>query len=174
MMMKNCFCGMVDRRKTFSLLFRRGHCQRSLPSQSPTHLEQVWTCTEPEFWLSWMKLYSCDNIHVFLLHGIPITISWWLIRNDMLDKLQKPVCKPGGIKLASASELSTKCGHYKSGFLGDTLEDLNWVSWFLYFIPVGAVILALTGCIIFSFTNSKCQKHVKKACHRKARPSSRS
>lgn len=92
----------------------------------------------------------------------------------MLDKLQKPVCKPGGIKLASACELSTKCGHYKFGFLGDTLEDLNWANWFLYFIPVAAVILALTGCIIFSFTNSKCEKHVKKACHPKARPSSRS
>ena len=84
------------------------------------------------------------------------------------------MCKPGDIKLASAFELPTKCGHFKSGFLGDTLEDLNWVIWFLYFIPVGAVILALTCCIIFSFTNAKCQKHVKKACHRKARPLSRS
>ena len=35
MMMKkmNCFCGMVDRRKAFSLISTWGHCQRSSPSQ---------------------------------------------------------------------------------------------------------------------------------------------
>ena len=29
--MTNCFCGMVDRRKAFSLISSRGHCQRSSP-----------------------------------------------------------------------------------------------------------------------------------------------
>ena len=29
----NCFCGMVDRRKAFSLISSRDHCQRSSPSQ---------------------------------------------------------------------------------------------------------------------------------------------
>ena len=29
MMMMNCFCGMVDRRKVFSLISSRDHCQRS-------------------------------------------------------------------------------------------------------------------------------------------------
>ena len=33
MMMMNCFCGMVDQRKVFSLIFSRDHCQRSSPSQ---------------------------------------------------------------------------------------------------------------------------------------------
>ena len=28
----NCFCGIVDRRKMFSLIFSRDHCQRSSPS----------------------------------------------------------------------------------------------------------------------------------------------
>ena len=28
------FCGMVDRRKTFSLISRRDHCQRSSPSRT--------------------------------------------------------------------------------------------------------------------------------------------
>ena len=31
MMMMNCFCGMVDRRKAFSLISIRDHCQRSSP-----------------------------------------------------------------------------------------------------------------------------------------------
>ena len=33
MMMMNCFCGMVDRPKTLSLVSSRDHCQRSSPSQ---------------------------------------------------------------------------------------------------------------------------------------------
>ena len=33
MMMMNCFCGMVDRRKAFSPISNRDHCQRSSPSQ---------------------------------------------------------------------------------------------------------------------------------------------
>ena len=33
MMMMNCFCGMVNRRKAFSLIPSRDHCQRSSPSQ---------------------------------------------------------------------------------------------------------------------------------------------
>ena len=32
MMMMNCFYGMVDRRKAFSLISSRDHCQRSSPS----------------------------------------------------------------------------------------------------------------------------------------------
>ena len=33
MVMMNCFCGMVDRQKAFSLISSRDHCLRSSPSQ---------------------------------------------------------------------------------------------------------------------------------------------
>ena len=33
MVIMNCFCGMVDRRKAFSLTSSRDHCQRSSPSR---------------------------------------------------------------------------------------------------------------------------------------------
>ena len=33
MMMMNCFCGMVDGRKAFSVISSQSHCQRSSPSQ---------------------------------------------------------------------------------------------------------------------------------------------
>ena len=33
MMMMNCFCGMVDQRKVFSLISSRDHCHRSSPLQ---------------------------------------------------------------------------------------------------------------------------------------------
>ena len=32
MMIMNCFCGVVDRRKTIRLISIRDHCQRSSPS----------------------------------------------------------------------------------------------------------------------------------------------
>ena len=31
----NCFCGLVDRRKVFSLISSQYHCQRSSPSRIP-------------------------------------------------------------------------------------------------------------------------------------------
>ena len=31
--MMKCFCGIVDRRQAFSLIFSRDHCQRSSPSR---------------------------------------------------------------------------------------------------------------------------------------------
>ena len=31
--------------------------------ESPTRRKQVWTCAEPEFRLSWMKLCNSDNHH---------------------------------------------------------------------------------------------------------------
>ena len=30
-MMMNCFCGMADQQKAFSLISSQDHCQRSLP-----------------------------------------------------------------------------------------------------------------------------------------------
>ena len=33
MIVMNCFCGMVDRRTVFNLIFSRGHCQRSSSTQ---------------------------------------------------------------------------------------------------------------------------------------------
>ena len=44
MMMMNCFCGMVDRRKAFSLISSRDHCQRSSPSRIS---DTPWTGLEP-------------------------------------------------------------------------------------------------------------------------------
>ena len=43
-MMMNCFCGMVDRRKAFSLISSWDHCQRSSPSWTS---DTLWTGFEP-------------------------------------------------------------------------------------------------------------------------------
>ena len=44
MMMVNSFCGMVDRRKAFSLISSRNHCQRSSPSRIS---DTPWAGFEP-------------------------------------------------------------------------------------------------------------------------------
>ena len=43
-MMINCFCCMVDRRKTFSLISRRDHCRRPSPSRIS---DTLWAGFEP-------------------------------------------------------------------------------------------------------------------------------
>ena len=44
MMMMNCFCGIVDRRKAFNLISSRDHCQRSSPSRIS---DTPWAGFEP-------------------------------------------------------------------------------------------------------------------------------
>ena len=63
MMMMNCFCRMVDRRKVFSLISSRSHSlSEILTIANLQHAAiRVWACAEPEFRLSWMKLCSSDN-----------------------------------------------------------------------------------------------------------------
>ena len=39
-LMMNCFCGMIDRRKGFSLISSRDQCQRFYHSESLTRCEQ--------------------------------------------------------------------------------------------------------------------------------------
>ena len=78
-MMMNCFCGMVDRRKAFSLISSRDHCQRSSPSRiSLWHAgSRVWTCAEPEFRLCRMKMnewWFCRINGSFAL--IAFSLSW--------------------------------------------------------------------------------------------------
>ena len=72
MMMMSCFCGLVDQRKAFSLISSRDHCQRSSPLRISDMPSRVWTCAEPEFRLSWMKLCSSDNHYTtpFVCYGL--------------------------------------------------------------------------------------------------------
>ena len=68
-MMMNCFCGIIDRRKAFSLISSRDHCQRSSPLRISDMPSRVWTCAEPEFRLSWMKLCSSESFIGNQFHG---------------------------------------------------------------------------------------------------------
>ena len=71
------FCCMVDQRKVFSLISSQDHYQRSSPIANLWHAtSRIWTCTEPEFRLCWMKLCGSDNHYTTapLCHGSWLTI----------------------------------------------------------------------------------------------------
>ena len=61
MMMMNCFCGIVDRRKAFSLISSWDHCQRSSSSQISDTPRAGFEYAEPESRLFWLKLCNNDN-----------------------------------------------------------------------------------------------------------------
>ena len=62
MMMMNYFCGMVDRRKSFSLISSRDNCQRSSPLWiSDTPRAGFEPAQNLSSGFSWMKLCSSDN-----------------------------------------------------------------------------------------------------------------
>ena len=59
MMMMNCFCGMVGRRKAFSLILSRDYCQRPSPSQISDTLRARFELTQN---LSWYLVeWSCEE-----------------------------------------------------------------------------------------------------------------
>ena len=59
MVIMNCFCGIVDRRKPY---FQPGPLSEILTISNLRHAaSRIWTCAEPELRLWWMKLCSSDN-----------------------------------------------------------------------------------------------------------------
>ena len=60
MMMMNCFCGMVGRPNTFSLIFSQDHRQRTIANLQHAAI-RIWTCAERKFRLCWMMLCSSDS-----------------------------------------------------------------------------------------------------------------
>ena len=82
-MMMNCFCGVVDRRKVFSLISSRYHCQRSSPSrisdtpQAGFELAQnlssdfyEWSCTSTSITKKQSKLKPKFNQHPYVVTDI--------------------------------------------------------------------------------------------------------
>ena len=77
MIMMNCLCGMVDRRKAFSFIFVRDNCQRSSPSQISDTMRAGHA---PQF--SNMKLgYEVGVLYQLELKQIKISFQ----KNHILD-----------------------------------------------------------------------------------------
>ena len=68
-MMMNSFCGIVDRRNTFTPYFQSGPLSEIFNIANFRHpASRVLTCAESEFKLCWMKLCSSDNHFTTALH----------------------------------------------------------------------------------------------------------
>ena len=58
----NCFRCMVERQKAFILISNRDKLSEILTNANLWHTaNRIWTCREPEFRFSWMKLCSSDK-----------------------------------------------------------------------------------------------------------------
>ena len=91
MMMMNCFCGMVDWWKAFSLISSRDHCHRSSPSQiydtpragfePAQNLSSglaEWSCAVVQY--SLFIVYGNGEWYPFVVHiGSPSLISFYLV-----------------------------------------------------------------------------------------------
>ena len=66
MIMMNCFFGMVDRRKTFNLIYS---WDQILTIAILWHaVSRVWAYAKHEFKHSWMKLRSSDNHYIIFVN----------------------------------------------------------------------------------------------------------
>ena len=98
MMMMNCFCRMVDRRKAFSLISSRVHCQRSLllrisdTPQAGFELAQnlssglvEWSCaiviTSPPQ-RKWLPISSCIFSAQFCIFDLDKVLCWLVVIDD--------------------------------------------------------------------------------------------
>ena len=86
-LMMNCFCGMVDRWKAFSLI-----------SKSPTRCQQCLnlhrTCAESEFKLSWMRLCSSkakELLRLWLLLWKRNQIQIQTIKHEMIYRRREKI-----------------------------------------------------------------------------------
>ena len=75
-MLMNCFCGMVDQWKAFSLISSRDHYQRSSPSwisevlRAGSNLRRTWVP-------AWLKLRSSDNHYNTAPHNKVASQLYW-------------------------------------------------------------------------------------------------
>ena len=88
MMMKNCFWGMVDRRKAFNLISSLDHCHRSSPSRISN---TTWVAFEPAQNLSsGFVEWSCVAVIITTprCHSIPTVCSGWVGRGRGWTSIQ--------------------------------------------------------------------------------------
>ena len=103
LMMMNCFCGMVDRRKAFNLISSRDHCQRSSPSrisgtpqagfepvQNLSSSLAEWSCAVV---ITTTNHYTCR--HTLFQHWYVVGHRWNVVcLRGHLEPCQTPITEP--------------------------------------------------------------------------------
>ena len=80
-MMMNCFCGIPNQRKAFSLFPARPISEILTIANLRHAVNKTWIYTEPEFSLFWMKLCSSDNHYTTVPHNV--TMSSFELNNNL-------------------------------------------------------------------------------------------
>ena len=119
MMMMNCFCGMVDRRKAFGLISSRDHCQRSSPSRI-SDMPRVGF--EPAQNLSPGAVeWSCAAAIITTPRRQKVMICWY-------DNILKRV--PNGFLKVCEDLDNWVIQTFHAGTIG-TFGDI-WVAWYIF------------------------------------------
>ena len=89
--------------------------------------------------------WSCMEHRCHVFAGAP---SCYL---ELLDKLQKRICRTVGPSLAASLEPLAHCRNVASLSVGITLVDVhrNWLNWFYFLILEGGLVVILIDCMIF-------------------------
>ena len=107
------------------------HSLKFLSSEVASYVNKsiIWPCSE----------YSC---HFWA--GAPSCLL------ELLDQIQRQMCRTVGSSLASSLESLSKCSQLKSS-MGITLVDvhLNWLNQFNFLILQGGVLVILINSMIF-------------------------
>ena len=75
LMMMNCFCGVVNRRKAFSLISSRDHCQRSWPTRISDPIKAIKSCKRNWILESPLACTGCLSIQFFSSPHSPNIVS---------------------------------------------------------------------------------------------------
>ena len=89
-MMMNCFCGMVDRRKAFDLVSSRDHCQRFSPSRISDRLRAGFEPAQNSGLVEWscvVVIITTPRRHRTTLHH-GATTTTWRHRTDPINLLR--------------------------------------------------------------------------------------
>ena len=130
MMMMNCFCRMVDRRKA-EPSFQPGALSEILTIAILRHAaSRIWTCAEPVFRLWLMKLCSSDNHYTTAPQYLGLHISG----NNLLNSLITSVASIWKFLWWTVADLSLevikmiKDDHYRQSLVpSHEGEGVDWM-----------------------------------------------
>ena len=133
MMIMNSFCGMVDRRKTFSLISNQNHCQRSSPpriSDTPrARFEPAQNLSSGfvEWSCSVMKLWCSHGELSFFVWGFALLNQYYTILKKSVHKTQVSINHTSHLNVDLLIEFITNSHDKCFGCKWTKQQIYNWV-----------------------------------------------
>ena len=162
--MMNCFCGMFDRRKAFSIISSRDHCQRSSPSRisnklwagfepvqnlSPAFVE--WSCAVVITTTPRRQNILTDKILNWTFDFDELAMSYFTTTQSKL--LREPFTEFLELCLGSWFSLSTSLKFVTCDLSSDSIAISDWSSDSLSWPPSDSVSFSVETDMSFSGAN---------------------